>query len=438
MANLAADEPAPGADLTVPADVIALIGIGVSLIKLEELYGCDLVRDSALSFVKGESHGRRLEVGAALLERSISLKAAALSDEAFVQSLLASLEEDPEEMLMDPLMMVPLKDPCVLSSGFVLDRETVLDEQGRVRISQCPFSRQPLLDYVYPLHFLRERVKEWKLQRLDRAVSIVADFLEQKNQGAAERVFVIAERFLDEVGDATYVHRANRLSELEQKLDMPKSPSRALRSYRRSASVLGEADKAALVCKAVQEFLTEAKDCLAAGDPHGANAWLGQDILEWLHSATVQPHWKSLVLEFLRTMLRLSRETGGDAGCRRGWWAALFKQLGLAAWLREEAGEEPELRGVDIWDGNWLIRWIDGGSAEITVCAGSFVVFEENYHLDTTSMPTQFFWGDGTVQRARSLRQNVITWVTSHPDPTLRTIEWVREGVPDLGTWYLH
>ena len=100
------------------------------------------------------------------------------SDEAFVNALLASLEEDPGDHLMDPLMLVPLRDPVVLSSGYVLDRETALYPDGRPRLHHCPFTRQPLEPRVYPLVFLAAQVKDWRVKQLQRAIQTAQELLQ--------------------------------------------------------------------------------------------------------------------------------------------------------------------------------------------------------------------------------------------------------------------
>ena len=85
---------------------------------------------------------------------------------------MASLAEDPDELLMDSIQMIPLKNPVVLSTGFVVDRSTALDEQGRRRLSRCPFTREPLKPEVYPLHMLRKMVVDWRLKQLDVTPSL--------------------------------------------------------------------------------------------------------------------------------------------------------------------------------------------------------------------------------------------------------------------------
>ena len=55
--------------------------------------------------------------------------------------LIAALEDPPKSDLMDLVTLTPLKDPVVMSSGYVVDRATFYDSVGNMRFAYCPFTR---------------------------------------------------------------------------------------------------------------------------------------------------------------------------------------------------------------------------------------------------------------------------------------------------------
>merc|ERR1711972_1296775 len=98
-----------------------------------------------------------------------------------VESLIKALKADPEDsLLMDPLMLQPLQDPIVLSSGFILDRTCACDDDGQLRFRLCPFTREPLHRNVYPVLALRNRVQEWRLERLREAERIAVQLITEE------------------------------------------------------------------------------------------------------------------------------------------------------------------------------------------------------------------------------------------------------------------
>jgi len=310
------------------------------------------VREAAAEIVKSGG-AERLQVGVRLLERSVTARNQALGDDSFVESMIASLQEDPEDMLMDPLLLTPLKDPVVLSSGFVVDRRSALHENGRMRLQRCPFSRQELQPMVYPLVFLREKVKAWKLERLDKAIQLAEEFLAQNKAAAVVRVIEIAEEFLDEVGDETYIHKAKRLADVERRAPQAGDPARILRMHQRIVRVVTEDSQLQeLVCEAVDEFVAGARKCLQEGDAEAAGRWLGRDVCAWLDGSRVRPLWAARVPTWQEVMLRVAKQRGDDSAIWK-WRLATLNRLRQSpgpgedaeAWLRAEglSGQEPEL-----------------------------------------------------------------------------------------------
>lgn len=380
-------------------DIQALLELGVQVSKLEQLYGAEVVRAAATDFVTSQApHAGRLKVGAQLLERSASNVRSALGSDKFVESLLDSLEADPDPMLMDPLFMVPLKDPVVLSSGFVVDRSTALDDRGEMRLQSCPFSRQPLEPKVYPLHLLRDKVKAWKLERLNKAVEIADKLLSQDHVDAAERVFNIAERFMDEVGDATYSEAAKRLAAVERRAPSAKEPRRCLMIYQRLGRMLPEHERVELVRDAVQEFLAGVKKAVQAKDASTASAWLDPSINSWLCGAEIRPLWQAQLHEWQATQLLLAKTLDKTEAVWQ-WRRVMRTRLSavpkeLQKWLQEEGltGEEEELQDVaalfdpSLWSlgsygGNAEpYSWIDESMGIIRLEPGRFIQLTQLLH----------------------------------------------------------
>merc|ERR1719362_939637 len=386
MAEADAEADATQATARLEADVEALLRLGVPVAKLEELYGTSLVCSIAKAMVKsseGEATGR-LAVGKQLLQRSISSKRDALEDQGFVDSMLASLMQDPDPMLMDPLMLVPLKDPVVLSSGFVVDRGTAFpDGSSNLRFQHCPFSREPLKRDVYPLVFLRDKVKEWKLDRLNQAVVMAEELVSSKQDPEfVERVFGIAEQYMDEVGDATYIHVARRLAEAERKSTVVKGPEKILRIHQRLSRVLSAEELPAQVTEAMVEFSAEAQRQLDAGDAEAAASWLCQDVQSWLERPEIRAHWSGTDRHraWLKLQLRVARARADDGAIRR-WLQATYLELKrgglpeeLAQWLREEGLEEEEFLFAapfrpDVWQHRGT-SWADAASGLVRVGPG--------------------------------------------------------------------
>lgn len=191
---------------------------------------------------------------------------------------------------------------------------------------------------------------------LDLSVEIAQLLLNHGRVEDAERVFEIAESFLDEVGDTTYKHPARRLAEIERQLPAAQTPERALRTYQRLSRVMGPEEQADLVEQALDEFSSKAEVCLNVGDPDGAAAWVGRNISRWLHSPDIFRHWVKQCGRWQAMKLRLAKLRGDELDVW-GWRGAIFRRFGdeaalglevdedLVCWLAEESltGAEDEL-----------------------------------------------------------------------------------------------
>jgi len=217
--------------LVIDKDIQALLEAGVSMAKLEELYGPKAVHRVTEAYILSaddtannadnpaatrEGHDRRSKLATLLYLRAPSLSTKSImKSEQVIDNVFQALVDDPEPLLMDPLLHTPLNDPVVLSSGIVVDRSTALDPiTGKLRLKICPFRRLPLTELVYEVYPLQERLREWEQERLRRCVSVAHSMMEAGDYKRAEQVFSIAHGFLAE-------HQQN----MEDKRQMPQHAS---------------------------------------------------------------------------------------------------------------------------------------------------------------------------------------------------------------------
>ena len=64
--------------------------------------------------------------------------------------------ENPD--FMDPITYSFMRDPVIISSGIVLDSSTVIKENGNFNLKICPFTREELVQKVYPVSFLKSKI----------------------------------------------------------------------------------------------------------------------------------------------------------------------------------------------------------------------------------------------------------------------------------------
>lgn len=76
-------------------------------------------------------------------------------DTDFFEVVLNAIKNDSCEKFNDPIYLSVMRDPVVLSTGVIMDRDSILDEQGKLRMTKCPFTREKLQNEVFPLNFLK-------------------------------------------------------------------------------------------------------------------------------------------------------------------------------------------------------------------------------------------------------------------------------------------
>ena len=69
-----------------------------------------------------------------------------------------------------------MNDPVVISSGVTMDRSSIHDENGNLRLKKCPFSRQDLRKEVFPLNYLKSKIIEWNKAKFQNALNLCKEF----------------------------------------------------------------------------------------------------------------------------------------------------------------------------------------------------------------------------------------------------------------------
>lgn len=149
-------------------------------------------------------------LGTDVLERSVS----ATRDASFMKAHATNLTKEAPEELLDPLFSTLMKDPVVLSSGFVVDRDTALNQSGGLRFSLCPFTRAPLKRDVYPLIGMQRKLKDYRERTLKNMINTARRLLDERCFGDFEEVMSTAELFIDNLGETTYTRLSAQLATL--------------------------------------------------------------------------------------------------------------------------------------------------------------------------------------------------------------------------------
>merc|ERR1719198_1361330 len=113
-----------------------------------------------------------------VLSRSKSVK----EDDKFFKQLMDQIDKDPNKNYVDPIFYNVMVDPVVLSSGVVMNRQTILNDNGTLKYDQCPMTRQHLKSDVYPLNFLKSELRDWLLDRFKKILIIAEKYRDQKEK----------------------------------------------------------------------------------------------------------------------------------------------------------------------------------------------------------------------------------------------------------------
>jgi len=251
-----------------------LLVAGVPLSRVEELFrGRVDERDlNAIARKAVAESGAGTDLGLLVLQRSTT----AARDPAFVSGHVASLTADAPEELLDPLFSTLMRDPVVISSGYILDRSSVLDGRGQLKFRTCPFTRASLKSDVYPLVEKRGKLQEFKEKRLDAMTGTARTLFAEKNFAQFDEVMAAAEAFLDDLGEEIYIHWTRKLAELRMAAaelpDREVTPGELASIYIRIHRTV-QSEEAAQFRQKVQTLEEGARRALAEGRLDDACQW---------------------------------------------------------------------------------------------------------------------------------------------------------------------
>ena len=63
-------------------------------------------------------------------------------------------------------MMTVMRNPTVLSSGVIMDKEHLYDHSGKIKYNECPLTRQKLKMKAYPVTMIKAKVIDFYKERL--------------------------------------------------------------------------------------------------------------------------------------------------------------------------------------------------------------------------------------------------------------------------------
>jgi len=99
-----------------------------------------------------------------------------------------------------------------------MDRSTTLDAQGKLRMRHCPFSREEFRLPVFPCNAIKDKLKAWEAERMNRCVDLAEKMIESKEWERATKVFDVSQTILEEMNDDTYLDTAKKLANLERQI----------------------------------------------------------------------------------------------------------------------------------------------------------------------------------------------------------------------------
>ena len=222
---------------TLDEDLAALLSLGLQLSDVERLWR----QNKQIDMSDVYAAGTRLlaQPGKPVIARqaSVSLEIARRApDRALLilpelaELLRNELDEPPDEF-RDPVMLTLMREPMVISSGHVFDRDTVYD-RGAFRFQACPMTRQRIKDHAFPLVYLKAKIVDFKLRRIDGILGAVtanvANEATEARQALGE-LLDLAYELLSSLGkDAaasacTYQHRAATYYTCRRQLSPPEA-----------------------------------------------------------------------------------------------------------------------------------------------------------------------------------------------------------------------
>jgi len=125
----------------------------------------------------------------------------ALKDAEFLCSHIENVSRDTPDDLLDPLLQTIMHDPVVLSSGYVVDRSTVLNKAGKLKFRTCPWTGEPLQEKVYPLVEKARKLKEFNIGKLQNILHTASKVFKDQNLTDFFKLKSLGEVFIDDIID---------------------------------------------------------------------------------------------------------------------------------------------------------------------------------------------------------------------------------------------
>jgi len=225
-------------NINVPSDedsllIVELLKNGVSLARVCELF-CNRVdekciRKLARNIISTISSSEENDTLSGNNSRSLTARFASMTrlgteilncsisatrDSSFIKAHAINLVKEAPEELLDPLFFTLMNDPVVVSSGYVFNRDTVLDSNGNLRITFCPFTRAPLKKDVYPLICRKRMLKDYQECTLGNMIKVAQRLLEERCFEDFGELMSIAERFINDLGESVYERLSVQLAKV--------------------------------------------------------------------------------------------------------------------------------------------------------------------------------------------------------------------------------
>lgn len=346
----------PGSQKALDNDVAQLVGLGLSLEAIEqmwlkqgrpELAGCAREAGERLMAGCDSTHvvpiARQASLGLELVSASPKGGSSPGASAESVMRTIAALRaewDDPPERFRDPIMLTLMDEPMVLSTGHTFDRSTIYDAGGRLRFERCPLTRTVISDTAYPLVYLKREIIDFKLRRLDA----VLDAAGHCARDPMLQLLNFAKELLDSVGSERYQERAAKYWALRLQT-CGESAERLLDALNEladdlSASVsAGEGQSELIVAKLMDEqskaLVALVGQQLESGQPMRA-ARMVHTCVKRLHALAARPNWVGGWVSLMAAIVSGGGLTDGDTAAMK---TELLASLDVLRPPREHGGD---------------------------------------------------------------------------------------------------
>jgi hypothetical protein len=131
----------------------------------------------------------------------------AARDIEFFEIVMNALKDcDYHQEYFDPIYFTVMKEPVVISSGHVMDKSSILDDNQKLIFEECPFTREKLKRWVYPVNCLKSEIIDWTKLRLKHALALCKGYKDYPE--LAERALKLSHLFLMDLNPEIYTVQA--------------------------------------------------------------------------------------------------------------------------------------------------------------------------------------------------------------------------------------